>query len=1246
MHTFDVTAIDLPRYRSLDPVPCDLDAAAVLGRLGPVGGRPVGWSVDAAAREIGEVVKRLEQWADPEPPRSSVLFWAGHGFSNGRDTHLFVPGAEEDVALKPEQFAEYLRPARPEPYWRIVVVQACGAGLFARRVWEHLERHDATAGLVLVAAGPDQGDGYTGGFRAVLDRVLSRPTSNDAAFGLHDLVDSLTREVEDQGWRLHRGSLRGREGSFLPVRSIGPLTTPVDVYYELRAALADLPAESDVGFARPGLGVAVGEFGWYFCGRHADRAAILAWFTDAAHGVYALTGASGCGKSAILGNVWLHAHPEVRAALGRLGRAGADWPEAAGLPPVDGSLPLTGATLPEVLRALAAAAGIAAPPAAATTDRLVDALVDGLRARSAGAVLTVFADGLDEAAEPGPIAEALRRVGEVPGVRIVVAARAWPIDRTPHVTVAEVARDGDAAAIKEYVVRRLTAADGPRDDPADDEVTAAARRIARRHRVGRTPQPFLHARLVVREILADPGLLSGAGRTRLRDLIRLDPGELFQAALRRMSATVRVEPFLRALAYSRGLGLPRDEPLWIAVAEALAGGGDGLLSEQDLDEVLAVAGPYVLLDGADGRSVYRLAHQSFRAPLLSGPAEPAITRALLRVARTPLHPYLRRHLAEHAAAAGAEGWAALAARTEVLDQVEVGTVVAGVMTDPGRFGALPAAVLGTVVTSHLALAATPADRTGLRRLGTARITGAWTSAQSAAERPGPGVAWWPVSARIHLDPPDLTLAAGGRGIAALAALPGVDDSPVLAAGTDDGSVRVWDPATGEETTGLDPTGGRVFDLAALERPGGVTLLLARDGDPVLVRDLAGHAPDVRLAGSARVRTLIGLDVSASTPVVVAGDIDGAVRLWDPVTGRTDGAALTGHTGAVHAVVAVPAPEGPLVATAGHDRIVRLWNPRSRRLVRRFADGHTRPVRAMAVVALPGAPVLLVTADDAGAVRRWDVASGQTLGGALELGCRVTTLVTCAVPGGAVFVVAGDENGRLLLVEPHTGGVWGEPVAVHDGPVRRMVMFEASAGAARDRLATAGDDGSVRIWDPARLLAAARKTERRGDAGASPPAAAPHQPEGAPWMTTVPGRTFLGRPPKPVALPGRARAAVTLPRNGDDGPALAAVAAPDGTVAIVEESADEWTVRRRLTGHTRPASALVVLGPLLISGGLDGTVRIWDADGLAHTLPLGTPVRALAAGPEEITVTADDGTLVIRLDPLWFTAGRKGDDDDA
>ena len=132
----------------------------------------------------------------------------------------------------------------------------------------------------------------------------------------------------------------------------------------------------------------------------------------------------------------------------------------------------------------------------------------------------------------------------------------------------------------------------------------------------------------------------------------------------------------------------------------------------------------------------------------------------------------------------------------------------------------------------------------------------------------------------------------------MAALAVAPDGTWLASAGDDGTVRIWDPHTGQ----------------------------AR-------HTLTGHTDAVTAVAVA----------PDGTWLASAGG-DGTVRIWDPPTGQARH-TLTGHTGGVTALAV--APDGTWLASAGDDGTVRIWDPHTGQ-ARHTLTGHTGGVTALAV----------------------------------------------------------------------------------------------------------------------------------------------------------------------------------------------------------------------------------------------------------------------------------------------------------
>ena len=226
------------------------------------------------------------------------------------------------------------------------------------------------------------------------------------------------------------------------------------------------------------------------------------------------------------------------------------------------------------------------------------------------------------------------------------------------------------------------------------------------------------------------------------------------------------------------------------------------------------------------------------------------------------------------------------------------------------------------------------------------------------------------------------------------------DGRLLATGSDDGSARVWDPATGGSVPALTGHTDRVHGVAF--GPDG-RLLATADGDRTARvwdplagtrRSRIGHFagrrggvhPGRAAAGHRRApgRCGCGVRPPAAPPQALTGHTnwvygvafgpdgrllattsgDGSVRVWDPPTGGT-AATLTGHSDRVAGVAF--GPDGRLLATADGDRTVRVWDPPTGEH-RRTLTGHTSSVRG---VAFSPDGRLLATASDDKTVRVWD-----------------------------------------------------------------------------------------------------------------------------------------------------------------------------------------------------------------------------------------------------------------------------------
>lgn len=232
------------------------------------------------------------------------------------------------------------------------------------------------------------------------------------------------------------------------------------------------------------------------------------------------------------------------------------------------------------------------------------------------------------------------------------------------------------------------------------------------------------------------------------------------------------------------------------------------------------------------------------------------------------------------------------------------------------------------------------------------------------------------------------------------------DCRSIAAGTMEGTICVWDLASGAQRQTLTGHRDIVRDLAFW--PDDTTLISASGDTSIRVWDIpSNQCIDVLLGHRAEVWSLA---CSPTSRAFASGGADGMVCVWEMTPQRRSILTSTIH-GNVEAVDAIAwSHTEPLVATGNVSGIIRLWDVSQRPATCRH---EFQSMGRISAIAFGAESQLLAVGSDTpeNAVRLWSMARGEVLS-ALP-GHALPPRSLCFSPGGTVLA-SGAADGRIHL----------------------------------------------------------------------------------------------------------------------------------------------------------------------------------------------------------------------------------------
>jgi len=272
------------------------------------------------------------------------------------------------------------------------------------------------------------------------------------------------------------------------------------------------------------------------------------------------------------------------------------------------------------------------------------------------------------------------------------------------------------------------------------------------------------------------------------------------------------------------------------------------------------------------------------------------------------------------------------------------------------------------------------------------------------------------------------------------------DGHLLAAGCDDGGVKLWDMAGRTEVATLGDSDW-IYSVAfnsdgSLLAAGGYdgTVKLWDMASGTVVEEFAAHSSTVNSVAFSPNGTLLAS----------CERYESTVKLWD-VKSYQEIATLSGHSDSVISVAFNP--DGTVLSSGSADGHVKLWNTETYKELGSLPPlSHSDAVNSV-IFSSDGS--LLASGSDDETVMLWDLASGKKI--ATFTGHSSSVYSVAFSPDDSILASLSYDNSiRLWDVETHleVGAIRGHRNYVHS------VSFSPDS----KLLAGGYDDGTVRLWD--------------------------------------------------------------------------------------------------------------------------------------------------------------------------------------
>ncbi|GAB1312028.1 Beta transducin-like protein HET-E2C [Madurella fahalii] len=271
------------------------------------------------------------------------------------------------------------------------------------------------------------------------------------------------------------------------------------------------------------------------------------------------------------------------------------------------------------------------------------------------------------------------------------------------------------------------------------------------------------------------------------------------------------------------------------------------------------------------------------------------------------------------------------------------------------------------------------------------------------------------------------------------------DGQQLASGFSYGTIKIWDPISGQSLQILEGHSASVQSITF--SPNSQRLASGSDDNTIKIWDPTSEQYLQTLKGHSN--SVYSVTFSPDGQRLVSGSDDRTIKIWDPTSGQCL-QTLEGHSNSVRSVAF--SPDGQQLVSGSDDRTIKIWDPTSGQCLQTL-EGHSNSVRSVAFS--PDGQQLVSGSDDC-TIKIWDPISGQYL---QTLKSHSNSVYSVAFSPDGQRLVSGSNDHTIKIWDP-TSEQYPQALNSHSNSVY-SVAFSPDG----QRLVSGSDDRTIKIWDP-------------------------------------------------------------------------------------------------------------------------------------------------------------------------------------